>query len=207
MSRRLIHLLIVILLLPVAAASASAQALPPDTLTPVAEPIPREAPLPRAAFIRALVLPGWGHFAIGEYRRGAVYATLQGASWAMLFTTVNRVGSARDEERVLNVRGVDSLTAAMAADTALARRLGADPQAYESALLTYPGLRDARNLVMSRERHQQDWIVYTLVFTFASAIDAYVTAHLADFPVEVTATRGPGGSSSLRFSVPVGGRR
>jgi hypothetical protein len=203
MSKRLLLIFCIGLLLPLVADTVAAQAVPPDTLTPVAEPIPREAPLPRAAFIRALIVPGWGHFHMGEYRRGAIYASLQGTSWAMLFVTLNRVADVRSVERGISTLAVDSLAAAMAADTVLARRL-ADPDAFETALLTYPGLRDARNLLESRERHRQDWIVYTLVFTFAGAIDAYVTAHLKDFPVEVSTSRSRDGGAALRFTVPVG---
>lgn len=203
---RILFLLVLMLLVSSATSRAAAQVAPPDTLTPVVEPIPREAPAPRAAFIRALLVPGWGHYGMGEYRRGTVYVALQGSSWAMLFKTMHKLGQARDDEGAINALAVDSLAGAMAADTALAARLS-DPAQYEAALLTYPGLQDARSLVESRERHRQDWIVYTLFFTFAGAVDAYVTAHLADFPVEITATRSRDGGSGLRFSVPVGGRR
>jgi hypothetical protein len=207
MSRRLLFLLVVLLLPPVTARPAAGQVLPPDTLSPVAEPIPPEGPRPRSAFIKALAVPGWGHFSVGAQRRGIVYATLQGTSWAMLLTTMNRLETARDAERAIASFAIDSVSAAMAADTALARRLGNDPNAYDAALLTYPGLQGARDLAVSRQRHRQDWIVYTLVFTFASAIDAYVAAHLADFPVEVSATRARDGATALRFSMPVGGAR
>jgi hypothetical protein len=207
MSRRVLFLLAALLLLPFTTRPAAAQVMPPDTLSPVAEPIPPEGPRPRSAFIKALAVPGWGHFSVGAHRRGVVYATIQGTSWAMLLTTMNRLETARDAERAIEAVAVDSVAAAMAADTVLARRLGNDRIAYEAALLTYPGLQGSRDLAVSRQRHRQDWIVYTLVFTFASAIDAYVAAHLADFPVEVSATRSRDGSTALRFSVPVGSVR
>jgi hypothetical protein len=207
MSRRVLFLLAALLLLPFTTRPAAAQVMPPDTLSPVAEPIPPEGPRPRSAFIKAIAVPGWGHFSVGAHRRGVVYATIQGTSWAMLLTTMNRLETARDAERAIEAVAVDSVAAAMAADTVLARRLGNDRIAYEAALLTYPGLQGSRDLAVSRQRHRQDWIVYTLVFTFASAIDAYVAAHLADFPVEVSATRSRDGSTALRFSVPVGSVR
>jgi hypothetical protein len=207
MSRCVLFLLAALLLLPFTTRPAAAQVMPPDTLSPVAEPIPPEGPRPRSAFIKALAVPGWGHFSVGAHRRGVVYATIQGTSWAMLLTTMNRLETARDAERAIEAVAVDSVAAAMAADTVLARRLGNDRIAYEAALLTYPGLQGSRDLAVSRQRHRQDWIVYTLVFTFASAIDAYVAAHLADFPVEVSATRSRDGSTALRFSVPVGSVR
>jgi hypothetical protein len=186
--------------------AAAQQVALPDTLSPVTEPIPPEGLLPRTAFIRALLVPGWGHFSMGEHRRGAVYLGMQSTSWFMLVKTAGRLGDARDAERGIAALAEDSLAAAMAADTALARRLER-PQAYEEALLTYPGLGDARSLVRSRERHRQDWIVYTLVATFAAAVDAYVTAHLADFPADITATRSLDNGVSVGVRLPLGGRR
>jgi hypothetical protein len=210
MARRMIFCLGLLAALPLADAArapAAAQELPAvqDTLPPV-DSIPHEAPVPRNAFIRALIVPGWGHFGIGEHRRGAVYAALQTTSWLMLAKTVHGLGDARDIERGIAALGTDSLRAAMAADTALARRLD-DPIAFDDALADYPGIANARGLVTARERHRQDWIVYTLVTTFAAAIDAYVTAHLADFPHEIAARPTPDGGFALSMRVPVGRSR
>jgi hypothetical protein len=188
------------------APAAAQQVAQPDTLSPVTAPIPEEGLLPRTAFIRALLIPGWGHFSMGEYRRGSVYLALQGTSWAMLGTTMHRLGQARDAERSLESMAVDSVARRMAADTALARRLE-NPAAYDEALLTYPGLRDARDLATARQRHRQDWIVYTLVSTFAAGVDAYVTAHLADFPAEITASRSADNGLALGFRLPAGRSR
>jgi hypothetical protein len=206
-----LRILLVLLLIPLATAEAVAQEpplpTPADTLLPVADTIPREAASPRAAFIRALVLPELGHFPIGEYRRGAVFFTLQTASWAMLVKTIMGLGDARDADRALTQIARDSLELVLAEDTALANRLRDDPIAYEQALLTYPDLALTRALVTSRERHRQDWIVYTVVTTFAAAIDAYVAAHLRDFPAEVTTGRSRDGATTVGLRVPVGGRR
>ena len=43
-------------------------------------------------------------------------------------------------------------------------------------------------------------------FTFAAGIDAYVAAHLKDFPGDITTTPEPDGGMSVRFSFPVGPR-
>lgn len=184
--------------------AAAQQVAQPDTLTPVAEPIPPEGPLPRTAFIRALLVPGWGHLAMGEHRRGAVYIALQSTSWFMLVKTMGRLGDARAVERGLELLAIDSVNLAMAQDTALARRLHDDPVAFDDAVDSYPGLTDARSLVTSRTRHRQDWIVYTAVFTFAAAVDAYVTAHLAAFPVDITASRSADNGVSVGVRIPVG---
>lgn len=172
----------------------------------VADTIPDEAPVPAAAFVRALAVPGWGHAYIDEPGRGAVFFALQGASWYMLLKTMSRLGDARSVEDRLSGFGRDSLDAAMAADSALARELS-DPAAYETALDGYPGLERARGLVGAREQQQQDWIVYTLVFTMAAAVDAYVTAHLKDFPVEFSAAPTRDGGAALGMRVTVGRSR
>jgi hypothetical protein len=179
--------------------------LAPDTM-PVADTIPRELPSPRAAFVRAMLVPGLGHFYVGEYRRGAVYFTLQSTSWFMLAKTLRRLGEVKDRDGLLTGLAEDSLAAAMAADSALAEELQ-DLEAYENALLTFPGLRDTRLLVRARKQQRQDWITYTLFFTFAAAVDAYVTTHLKDFPADVTARPAGDGGMSFSVHIPVGGTR
>ncbi|HSJ30875.1 MAG TPA: DUF5683 domain-containing protein [Longimicrobiales bacterium] len=183
-------------------ARAQDPVLDPDTM-PVADTIPRELPSPRAAFVRAMVVPGWGHLYTGEYTRGAVYFTLQSTSWFMLVKTLRRLDEVEDREDRLTALATDSLEAAMAADSALAEDLQ-DPEAYETALLGYPGLQNARSLARARRQQRQDWITYTLFFTFAAAVDAYVTAHLKDFPGEVIAEPAPGGRMDLGVQIPVG---
>jgi hypothetical protein len=192
-------------LLSSAPARAQDPVLEPDTM-PVADTIPRELPSPRAAFVRAMLVPGWGHVYTDEYTRGAVYFSLQSTSWFMLVKTIRRLNDVQDREGRLTDLAVDSLEAAMAADSILAEQLQ-DPDAYEDALLTYPGLRDTRKLVRARRQQRQDWITYTLFFTFAAAVDAYVTAHLKDFPADIIAEPSVGGRLNLGVQIPVGSRR
>src|SRR5690606_25773246 len=116
--------------------------------------IPQEFPSPRGAFLRAVVVPGWGHFHTGEYTRGAVYASLQSTSWFMLVKTIGRLNDVKDRDARLTRLAVDSLAVAMAADSLLAEQLE-NPQAYENALLSYPGLRNARGLVSARKQQRQ----------------------------------------------------
>ncbi|HEX2168227.1 MAG TPA: DUF5683 domain-containing protein [Longimicrobiales bacterium] len=177
--------------------------LEPDTM-PVADTIPREFPTPRAAFMRAVAIPGWGHVYAGEYTRGAVYFALQSTSWFMLVKTLLKLDDVQDRNERLTGLAVDSLAMVMAADTLLAEQLE-DPEAYEDALLGYPGLADTRSLVSARKQQRQDWITYTLFFTFAAGVDAYVTAHLKDFPVEIIAEPGFDGRLDLGFGIPTGG--
>ena len=179
--------------------------LEPDTM-PVADTIPREFPSPRAAFLRAVIVPGWGHVYTGEYTRGAVYFTLQSTSWFMLGKTIRKLNEVEDRDERLTGLAADSLDAAMAADPELAEELQ-DPEAYEAALLTYPGLQNARSLSRARRQQRQDWIAYTLFFTFAAGVDAYVTAHLKDFPADIVTEPGFDGRLNVGVQIPVGSRR
>jgi hypothetical protein len=124
----------------------------------------------------------------------------------MLGKTIRRLNEVADREDRLRVLAADSLELEMAADPELAEALE-DPDAYEEALLTYPGLRNARNLARARRQQRQDWITYTLFFTFAAAVDAYVTAHLKDFPTDIIAEPTVGGQFDLGFRIPVGSMR
>ncbi|HSJ15817.1 MAG TPA: hypothetical protein VK939_15530 [Longimicrobiales bacterium] len=181
--------------------AAAIDTLPPDT-------VPRESRVPRNAFLKALILPGWGHYSVGATTRGMFFTVTQGASWYMLVKTLRRLSRAEDRDDELTGLATDSLSALIASDTAIARELS-DPDAYELALLGYPGLSDARGLVGAREQQRQDWIAYTVALTLAAGIDAYVAAHLRTFPGDITTVPEPDGGVSLRFSLPVGppGRR
>ena len=102
--------------------------------------------------------------------------------------------------RPIRAVGVVVLVASSAA--APHAQVAARRAASAAALLTYPGLQNARNLESSREEQRQDWIVYTAVFTFIAAVDAYVTAHLQDFPAEVSTSRSSDGGVSIGVRVP-----
>lgn len=56
---------------------------------------------PRGAFIRSLILPGWGQSAVGAPGRGGVYFALESTSLWMLYRTQQRLNDARDRERLL----------------------------------------------------------------------------------------------------------
>lgn len=172
---------------------------------PVADTIPDEAPIPRGAFIRAMIVPGWGHLYIDEPRRALIYGTLQTTSLAMLVKSLADLGDARDHYDPLDRLARDSLAAAMAEDTVLARQLS-DPERFDEARLTYPGLDQARKLVRAREEHRQDWIVYSLFFTFMAGVDAYVTGHLKDFPADLSVVPLRDGGVRLGMRIPMPGR-
>ena len=150
---------------------------------------------PSSALLRSLVVPGLGQFSVGAYGRGAFFAALQGTSYYMLFKTHDKLTRAEDrlEARTNVLR--DSLIAAN------------DTVGLEAKLDTAQVLQSGRALVDSRERHMQDWITYTIFFTLVSGVDAFVAAHLADFPVRIEPEPQVNGSVHFKFSVPLPSRR
>jgi hypothetical protein len=167
------------------------QGLP--ALPPGAEPIS-----PGGAFLRSLIVPGWGHVATESMGRGAVYVTGQAASAWMLWKSSTRRREAirfgRVERRVtaarLEAEGItdpDSLRVAVEEDSAV--------QAWE-------------DLVESRGDQVEDWLVATFFLLLLGAADAYVTAHFLDYPEPLSfrvVPRGIGGGVELGVSIPMGG--
>lgn len=163
-------------------------------------------PSPRGAFIRSLAVPGWGQAAVGSYGRGAFWFGIQSTSWYMLFRTIGRLDQAKQREERRVIAATDSLNRLIEEDPDAADRL-ADPIAFEEAVAANARVAEARALIDSRRRHRQDWITYTLFFTMMSGVDAYVNAHLRDFPAELSTQARDDGSVGLRISVPLGTRR
>lgn len=62
-------------------------------------------PSPRGAFLRSLVLPGWGQAYVGSPGRGAAYFALEAGSLWMLYRTRERLLDARDREAFLRSTG------------------------------------------------------------------------------------------------------
>jgi len=160
---------------------------------------------PRGALIRSLLVPGWGQAYTGSYLRGGVYFAAQMGSWYMLLKTMARIGEARsvERQRVANVRR--ELLIQAQSDTALQRRY-ADPAQLQADIAKDERVEHIRKLIAARKEQREDWIAQTIFWTFASALDAFVGAHLADFPAGIAAQPREGGGVELRLSVPAGGK-
>jgi hypothetical protein len=161
--------------------------------------------------LRSVLVPGWGQAAYGAYFRGGVYFAAESGSWFMLLKTMAKLGEARDIERwrVGVVR--DSLMTAIAADEALAdsyrQRPGGLEEAVSLEIDQHPDVTSIRKLVDARKEQREDWIVLTLFWMLASGVDAFVNAHLSDFPARVNATPQPDGSVDIGVKLPIGGGR
>ena len=158
---------------------------------------------PGKAFYRSLLVPGWGQASVGAYMRGGTFFALQSTSAYMMLKTMSRLEDAREIERRRVAFAADSLRAVVPVTPADSARLS-DPVKFQAALDSLPSVIRIRRLIDSRKEQRQDWITYTLVFTLASGIDAFVAAHLANFPATIDAAPRVGGGANLQVRVPVG---
>jgi hypothetical protein len=195
-----------VMLMSVMPALASAQRAPAP-ITPTAPVQARDSvvikrPSPRNALLKSLIVPGWGQFSVHAYKRGTFFVAAQSASWYMLLKTINKLNDAKDSHGARVATASDSLRALMSQDSVLARQLS-DPIKFDERVKSDPNVQHAQGLVDARKEQRQDWIAYTLALTFASGIDAYVAAQLADFPATIDAEPTPTGGVQLKVGVPL----
>jgi len=169
-----------------------------DSLVPVdsagaTDSVP-PGPSPSGAFLRGALIPGWGHAASGSLTRGAFYFGFEAAAGWMVFKTWRRLRVARElaavwEERVTAQLERDGIT---------------DPAEIETELGRHEDVVRARGLVDSREEQREDWVAVTVFALLMSGVDAFVSAHLQDFPDPLTVEGSPDGTIEVAIRVPVG---
>jgi hypothetical protein len=134
---------------------------------------------PAGALLRSFVIPGWGQAAAGSTERGAFYFTFESLGLWMILKTSKTLGSARDihrmrrrevEDRLISGGTVDGLAAMIDADTTVV---------------------SAQNLVQIREQQLEDWLAFGVFALLLGGADAFVAAHLADFPEPLEAAIRP----------------
>ena len=179
----------------------------PDTVVigTVAAPIPTQESVdhtdpagpvsPGGAFIRALLLPGWGHASIGSYNRGGFYFITEATTAIMLARVQRRLGFAEDVRDLKESRVREALLATGTSPDSLGNLVDQDDE-----------VASARGLTDSRRQQLEDWVALAAFLVLLSGADAFVSAHLRDFPppVAVEAAIGPGGAIEFGFRVPVG---
>jgi hypothetical protein len=193
----IVLLAICVAALPARAQQAPAQVQPQPA---VEDSVPRGIK-PGTAFLRSVLVPGWGQFSAGAKTRGMLFIALQGSSYFMLAKTLSKLNDARDVEEARIAVVSDSLRQQMAADTMLDRILS-DPVEFNARVDSAATVINIRKLIESRREQRQDWIAYTIFFTLASGVDAFVAAHLADFPATITTRPLPAGGMQVQVGVP-----
>lgn len=185
-----------------AALPARAQQAPaPVQPQAVAEDTVTRGISPGTAFFRSVLIPGWGQFSAGAKTRGAIFVAIQASSYFMLAKTLSKISDARDVEAERIAFQGDSLRSAMAEDTLLNRILS-EPEKFDSAVAATASVIGIRKLIDSRKEQRQDWIAYTIFFTLASGVDAFVAAHLADFPATIMTRPAADGGVQFQVGIP-----
>ena len=143
-------------------------------------------PSPGGAFLRSILVPGWGQASSGSYGRAAFYFLAQAGNVWMAYKTNSLRGTARRRQQMLE-----------AAKTAELLRGGVEPEALEAELAADESIEDIRLLATARDEQMEDWVALLVFFTFFGGADAFVSAHLADFPAPLTVepVAGPSGTA------------
>jgi hypothetical protein len=120
---------------------------------------PRPPVSPGGAFIRSLLIPGWGQSALGRDLAGGLFVAFEGVAITMAWKS--------DWQR----------------DFAVQRGQGIEAPTQE----------------------REDWLVLVAFNHLFSAAEAYVAAHLWDFPagLKFRAAPGPGGGTVVGASLPL----
>ena len=150
---------------------------------------------PGGAFLRSALVPGWGHTKVGAHGRGAFYFTVETVNAFLFFKTRSRLAKVKDQRALLE----EVVTARLLAQGV------EDPEEIEAALAEDPGVSDLRLREESRSEQLEDWMALGIFFLFLSGADAFVSAHLADFPAAVEIDTPPAGGIQVGFSIPIGG--
>ena len=162
---------------------------------PVATDTVPAALSPPGAFLRGSIIPGWGHVATGSLTRGAFYFGWEALNGWMIYKSHRRLGVARRrvalwEERV----------------TADLLREGVAPEQVEAQLEGHPEVLRFRGLVDARAEQREDWLALGIFTLLVSGVDAFVSAHLRDFPEPLTVQGDPTtGVVEVAVRVPVAG--
>ena len=153
-------------------------------------------PSPAGAFLRGALVPGWGHTVSGAHARGAFYFGVESLAGWMLFKTIRRLGAAREAQALWEKEVSARLEAAGVSD----------PEELAAALEAHEEVAGARGLVAAREEQREDWVAVAIFTLLISGVDAFVSAHLQDFPQPlVEAGPGPGGGGvAVGLRLPVG---
>ncbi len=176
-----------------------------DTLT-----VGLGGPSPAGALVRSFVLPGWGQLHVGSSGRGLVYLAVHGVDTYMLVKTFRRLSDTRERRDDAISAARDSIEMVALTDTVLQRVLEENPDTLDALAAADPEAARLTRLSSARREQREDWMVWAGFWMVASGIDAFVAAHLADFPAEVDVqpVRRSGESLlQLGLRVPVGRRR
>ena len=122
--------------------------------------------------MRSMMIPGWGQAVAGSPGRGAFYFTVESVGVWMILKTSKTLGNAND---ILAMRRLEARER-LSVDPLV------DPADLASAIDADPGVVSARELKQLRRQQREDWLSFGVFFLLLGGADAFVAAHLAEFP-------------------------
>lgn len=192
------------------AATAEQPLRPGPTVNPAVVDTASMPASPGSAMIRSMILPGWGQSKFQAYFRGSVYFAGWVGNWFMNFKNAYRLDNARTQFDVRSDQIRAGLLASSGNPDSMAAQIDSFPEILDTAIQEDSLGNDLQKLVRARRQQREDWIAWSLFWVLASGIDAFVTAHLYDFPADVQLRPTGGRGAALTVSVPFpapGGRQ
>ena len=160
-----------------------------STLSPL---LPTTASVsPGGAFLRAVLVPGWGHVSIGANARAGAYFAIESAEAYGIIRTRRRISEAASRANFRELLLREDLTT----------KGITDPNQIENALESDATLADLKSLGESRSDQQEDLVAFGLFLLFLSGADAFVSAHLKDFPDPIAIEGGPTNDGRLEIGL------
>ena len=160
-----------------------------STLSPL---LPTTASVsPGGAFLRAVLVPGWGHVSIGANARAGAYFAIESAVAYGIIRTRRRISEAASRANFRELLLREDLTT----------KGITDPNQIENALESDATLANLKSLGESRSDQQEDLVAFGLFLLFLSGADAFVSAHLKDFPDPIAIEAGPTNDGRLEIGL------
>lgn len=122
-----------------------------------ADTLPKRPVSPMGAFLRSLVLPGWGQAKLDRKLTGGVFIVWEGVTLAMSIKASHELGY---------LRNINS------------------------------------GRVEAKKQEREDWLILLAFNHLFAGLEAYVSAHLWDFPGDIKVRAEPG-KVTARLSIPL----
>ena len=144
---------------------------------------------PRRAFIRSLLVPGWGQTSLGRGTAGGLFVLVEGVAAAMI------VKSSDDLGRAKNARA-DSIFQGFQVNPTTGELEMRDGQPIPIYLRN-----PITDRISARRQHLEDWIAIMAFNHLFAGAEAFVAAHLYDVPARISLRpAGNGVAVAARFA-------
>jgi len=145
--------------------------------------------------LRSLVVPGWGQSASGAHSRAVFYSVAEASSGLMLYKSHRFLNSVRERLELVTAQAEQR-----------AQRAGVvDPDSVLAFVEADAAVAEATALEDARSQQREDWLAFALFMLLLGGADAFVSAHLGNFPEALTVdpVSAPSGAPAIEFGLRV----